>query len=128
MDHLYGKFLTIPNSIFAAFLTWVMTPIFLFASRGSSLGLRIYGTNSLSPFRLRPNCEFFQNAKCICSKCKIYLCKMQNVFVQNATCICKKCKMCLSKLQNVFLPRVEFGFVFMAPTAFHPSLPRPNCV
>ena len=28
----------------------------------------------------------------------------------------------------IWLPWVEFGFVFMAPTAFHPSLPRPNCV
>ena len=55
------------------------------------------------PFSPLPPTRFFPVAKYICSNCKIYLSKLQNVFVQIAKCICPKCKMYLSKLQNVFV-------------------------
>ena len=41
-------------------------------------------------------------AKCICANCKMYLCKLQNVFVRIAKCICANCQMYLWELQNVF--------------------------
>ena len=46
---------------------------------------------------------FVQIVKCICSNCKMYLSKLQNIFLQIAKYICQNCKIYLSKLHNVFV-------------------------
>ena len=42
-------------------------------------------------------------AKCICSNCKMYLSKLQNVFVQITKCICPYNILFLSKFHNEFV-------------------------
>ena len=44
--------------------------------------------------------------QCICSNCKMYLFKLQNVFVQIAKCICLDCKVYLSLYTSCMLARI----------------------